>query len=340
MRYLFALPFFLFCFSCSNTEKIANPNIETYDDSILDIIDIYSEIEQLADSISLPEGPVWDKASNSLLFVDVMNNKLFRWNEEEGTNLFISPSGNTGYAPNVNLGLLGANGLMIDGNGDIIVCQHGDRRIAKIENASTSSPNFTTLIDNYEGKRFNSPNDLTYSSAGDIYFTDPAFGFFNLETFQFVESELRDLDFNGVFKYNLESSQLSLITDQIDLPNGIALSPDEKTLYVNKMAVIDGSRKILKINLENMEISTLFDGANLPQEDEGNFDGMKVHSSGNIFTSGPGGLLIISPSGELLGKIDFGHITNCAFDDKEEYLYATGFVNNPKVYRIKLKNNS
>tara|TARA_B100000287_G_scaffold46821_1_gene41770 strand:- start:6189 stop:7211 length:1023 start_codon:yes stop_codon:yes gene_type:complete len=340
MRYLFALPFFLFCFSCSNTEKIANPNIETYDDSILDIIDIYSEIEQLADSISLPEGPVWDKASNSLLFVDVMNNKLFRWNEEEGTNLFISPSGNTGYAPNVNLGLLGANGLMIDGNGDIIVCQHGDRRIAKIENASTSSPNFTTLIDNYEGKRFNSPNDLTYSSAGDIYFTDPAFGFFNLETFQFVESELRDLDFNGVFKYNLESSQLSLITDQIDLPNGIALSPDEKTLYVNKMAVIDGSRKILKINLENMEISTLFDGANLPQEDEGNFDGMKVHSSGNIFTSGPGGLLIISPSGELLGKIDFGPITNCAFDDKEEYLYATGFVNNPKVYRIKLKNNS
>lgn len=340
MRYLFALPFFLFCFSCSNTEKIANPNIETYDDSILDIIDIYSEIEQLADSISLPEGPVWDKASNSLLFVDVMNNKLFRWNEEEGTNLFISPSGNTGYAPNVNLGLLGANGLMIDGNGDIIVCQHGDRRIAKIENASTSSPNFTTLIDNYEGKRFNSPNDLTYSSTGDIYFTDPAFGFFNLETFQFVESELRDLDFNGVFKYNLESSQLSLITDQIDLPNGIALSPDEKTLYVNKMAVIDGSRKILKINLENMEISTLFDGANLPQEDEGNFDGMKVHSSGNIFTSGPGGLLIISPSGELLGKIDFGPITNCAFDDKEEYLYATGFVNNPKVYRIKLKNNS
>ena len=103
------------------------------------------------------------------------------------------------------------------------------------------------------------------------------------------------------------------------------------------MAIIDGSRKILKINLENMEISTLFDGANLPSEDEGNFDGMKVHSSGNIFTSGPGGLLIISPEGRLLGKIDFGHITNCAFDDNEKYLYATGFVNNPKVYRIKLK---
>tara|TARA_B100000579_G_scaffold295385_1_gene245552 strand:+ start:232 stop:1251 length:1020 start_codon:yes stop_codon:yes gene_type:complete len=336
MKNLFAISFLLFLFSCSTTEKTANPNIEIYDESVLDIIDIFSEIEQLADSISLPEGPVWDKSSSSLLFVDVMNNKIYKWNEDDGTSEYISPSGNTGYAPNVNLGLLGANGLLIDGNGDIIVCQHGDRRLAKIQNNATNSPNFLTLVDNFEGGRFNSPNDLTYSSDGNIYFTDPAFGFFNLETFQFVESELKDLEFNGVYKYNINTEELSLITDQIDLPNGIALSPDEKTLYVNKMAVIDGSRKILKINLENMEIGTLFDGAQLPQEDEGNFDGMKVHSSGNIFTSGPGGLLIISPSGELLGKIDFGHITNCAFDDKEEYLYATGFVNNPKVYRIKL----
>ena len=336
MKNLFAISFLLFLFSCSTTEKTANPNIEIYDESVLDIIDIFSEIEQLADSISLPEGPVWDKSSSSLLFVDVMNNKIYKWNEDDGTSEYISPSGNTGYAPNVNLGLLGANGLLIDGNGDIIVCQHGDRRLAKIQNNATNSPNFLTLVDNFEGGRFNSPNDLTYSSDGNIYFTDPAFGFFNLETFQFVESELKDLEFNGVYKYNINTEELSLITDEIDLPNGMALSPDEKTLYVNKMAVIDGSRKILEINLENMEIGTLFDGAQLPQEDEGNFDGMKVHSSGNIFTSGPGGLLIISPSGELLGKIDFGHITNCAFDDKEEYLYATGFVNNPKVYRIKL----
>ena len=267
-----------------------------------------------------------------------MGNKLYKWNEEEGTKEYISPSGNTGYAPNVNLGLLGGNGLLIDENGDIIVCQHGDRRLAKIENASSNSPNFTTLIDNYEGGRFNSPNDLTYASNGDIYFTDPSFGFFNLETFQFVDSELKDLDFNGVYKFNVNTNALSLITDQIDLPNGIALSPDEKSLYVNKMAFIDGNRKILKINLESMEMTTFFDGAELPQEDEGNFDGLKVHSSGNIFTSGPGGLLIISPEGKLQGKIDFGTITNCAFDDTEEYLYVTGFVNNPKVYRIKLNN--
>ena len=337
MKNLFITILSVLIIGCTSTEKKPNVSIEVYDDSVLEIIDIYSGIEELADSISLPEGPVWDKNSKSLLFVDVMGNKMYKWNEKEGAREYISPSGNTGYAPNVNLGLLGGNGLLIDENGDIIVCQHGDRRLAKIENTESTSPNFTTVIDNYDGKRFNSPNDLTYSSNGDIYFTDPAFGFFNLETFQFVESELKDLDFNGVYKYNINSEELSLITDQIDLPNGIAISPDEKTLYVNKMAIIDGSRKILKINLENMEISTLFDGANLPSEDEGNFDGMKVHSSGNIFTSGPGGLLIISPEGRLLGKIDFGHITNCAFDDNEKYLYATGFVNNPKVYRIKLK---
>ena len=336
MKYLFFTILSIFIIACSSPEKNPNAKIEIFDDSVLEIINIYSEIEELADSISLPEGPVWDKASNSLLFTDVIGNKLYKWNEEEGTKEYISPSGNTGYAPNVNLGLLGGNGLLIDKNGDIIVCQHGDRRLAKIENTSSNSPNFTTLIDNYEGGRFNSPNDLTYASNGDIYFTDPSFGFFNLETFQFVESDLKDLDFNGVYKFNVNTKALSLITDQIDLPNGIALSPDEKSLYVNKMAFIDGNRKILKINLESMEMTTLFDGAELPQEDEGNFDGLKVHSSGNIFTSGPGGLLIISPEGKLLGKIDFGTITNCAFDDKEEYLYATGFVNNPKVYRIKL----
>ena len=336
MKNLFFTILSIFIIACSSPEKNPNAKIEIFDESILEIINIYSEIEELADSISLPEGPVWDKASNSLLFTDVMGNKLYKWNEEEGTKEYISPSGNTGYAPNVNLGLLGGNGLLIDKNGDIIVCQHGDRRLAKIENTSSNSPNFTTLIDNYEGGRFNSPNDLTYASNGDIYFTDPSFGFFNLETFQFVESDLKDLDFNGVYKFNVNTKALSLITDQIDLPNGIALSPDEKSLYVNKMAFIDGNRKILKINLESMEMTTLFDGSELPQEDEGNFDGLKVHSSGNIFTSGPGGLLIISPEGKLLGKIDFGPITNCAFDDKEEYLYVTGFVNNPKVYRIKL----
>ena len=329
--------FIIFWKFISDKQPAPNPKIEIYNSSIESVIDVSSEIEVLADSISLPEGPVWDSNSKSLLFVDVMGNKLYQWNETEGVSEYISPSGNTGYAPNVDFGLLGANGLVINSDGDIVVCQHGDRRVALIENAPSSNPNFVTVVDNFEGKRFNSPNDLVYASDGSFYFTDPAFGFFNLETFQFVEDEVKKLDFNGVYNFNPNDNKLSIVTKEIDLPNGIGLSPDNNTLYVNKMGLLDGNPRIMSINLETNESSILFDGKELSESYEGNFDGMTVHSSGNIFTSGPGGLLVISPEGDLMAKIDFGHLTNATFDDDESYLYVTGFVNNPKVYRIKLK---
>lgn len=323
----------------SNDEKLEpNPKIEVYNKSIESIININSEIEVLADSISLPEGPLWDESSNSLLFVDVMGNKMYKWNENDGVSEFISPSGNTGYAPNIDFGLLGANGLVFNNEGHIIVCQHGDRRIASIDNTASSSPNFVTVVDNFEGKKFNSPNDLVFANDGSFYFTDPSFGFFNLETFQFVEDEVKKLDFNGVYNFNPNDNKLSLITKEIDLPNGVGISPDNKTLYVNKMGLLDGNPRVISLDLENNESSVLFDGKDLAEIHEGNFDGMAVHSSGNIFTSGPGGLLVISPEGELMAKIDSGHLTNATFDDDEGYLYLTGFVSNPKVFRIKIKN--
>ena len=328
--------FIIFWKFISDEEPVPNPKIEIYNSSIESIIDVSSEIEVLADSISLPEGPVWDSNSKSLLFVDVMGNKLYKWNETDGASEYISPSGNTGYAPNVDFGLLGANGLVINSDGNIVVCQHGDRRVALIENSPSTNPNFVTVVDNFEGKKFNSPNDLVYASDGSFYFTDPAFGFFNLQTFQFVEDEVKKLDFNGVYNFNPNDNKLSLVSKEIDLPNGIGLSPDNSTLYVNKMGLLDGNPRIISINLETNESSILFDGKELSESYEGNFDGMTVHSSGNIFTSGPGGLLVISPEGDLMAKIDFGHLTNATFDDDESYLYVTGFVNNPKVYRIKL----
>jgi len=329
--------FIIFWKFISDEQPVPNPKIEIYNSSIESIIDVSSEIEVLADSISLPEGPVWDSNSKSLLFVDVMGNKLYKWNETDGPSEYISPSGNTGYAPNVDFGLLGANGLVINSDGNIVICQHGDRRVALIENTPSTNPKFVTVVDNFEGKKFNSPNDLVYSSDGSFYFTDPAFGFFNLQTFQFVEDEVKNLDFNGVYNFNPNDNKLSLVTKEIDLPNGIGLSPDNNTLYVNKMGLLDGNPRIISINLETNESSILFDGKELSESYEGNFDGMTVHSSGNIFTSGPGGLLVISPEGDLMAKIDFGHLTNATFDDDESYLYVTGFVNNPKVYRIKLK---
>lgn len=330
---------FLFIF-CNNPKLTPNPKIHIYDQSFDSIINEFSEIEVLADSISLPEGPVWDESSKSLLFVDIVNNKVLKWNEKDGVSDFIMPSGNTGYAPNLGEGLLGANGLSLDSEGELILCQHGDRRIATIKNQSSDNPTFSTVIDNYNGKKLNSPNDLTISKDGYIYFTDPPFAFFDLNTYSFVDTEMRELDFNGVFRFNPKNNEINIVSKDIDVPNGLALSPDEKFLYVNKMGspFSNTPAKIIRINLTDMSSDTFFDGSNLLKDFEGNYDGMKVHSSGNIFTSGPGGLLIISPNGELLARIDFGDITNCAFDKNEEYLYATGFISNPKIFRIKLKN--
>ena len=337
MKKILFLSIIFFIIGCNSKEKKTNSNIEIYDESIISIIDEMAEFEILADSIILPEGPLWDERSNSLLFVDVINNNVLKWNESEGVSNYIMPSGNTGYAPNLGKGVLGANGMGFDTQGNLVLCQHGDRRLAIIENESNLNPSFTTLIDNYKGKKLNSPNDLVISKTGEIYFTDPAFGFFDLNTFEFVETPLRELDFFGVYKFDTQSKILSLITDTVDLPNGIGLSPDEKTLYVNKMGMLDQNPKVLKINLEDLSSEVLFDGKELSSKYEGNFDGMVIHSSGNIFTSGPGGLLIISPQGELMAKINFGHVTNCTLDAKEEFLYVTGFLNNPKVFRLKLK---
>ena len=335
MKKILFVIFILSFLNCQNKDK--NPNIEIYDNSLESIVDVYAQIEVLADSISLPEGPVWDKKNNSLLFVDIIKNKVLKWDSKTGVSDFIISAGNTGYAPNLEGGILGANGLAINSEGMLILCQHGDRRLAVVKQLQGVSANFETLIDNYQGLLLNSPNDLTIAKDGCIFFTDPPFGFFDLKSSTFVETEMKELDFNGVYKYNPKSKEITLITNLIDLPNGIALSLNQKTLYVNKMGILDKHPKIIKIDLKTQKIETLLDGKYMAEKYQGYFDGMKVHSSGLIFTSGPGGLLIVSHKGKLMGKIDFGHITNCAFDSDEKYLYVTGFVSNPKVYRIKLK---
>ena len=241
---------------CSETKK--NEKIKIYDSTITSIIDVNAEIEELVDSLLIPEGPVWDESSKSLLFVDVLSNKLYKWNEENGASEYISPSGNTGYAPNLGQGVLGANGLAFDSEGYIIACQHGDRRIARIANMSSNEPIFETIVDNFEGQTLNSPNDLTIAKDGTIYFSDPAFGFLDLDTFQFVDSELRELAFNGIYKYDPAAKTTELITKDIDLPNGLALSNDEKILYINKMGLLDSNQKVMKVNLETNELETFF----------------------------------------------------------------------------------
>ena len=339
MKKLFLIVTIIANHSCKNLSNYENVDIRVYDESILSIIDLNSKIEVLADSIALPEGPLWDEKSNSLLFTDIINNKVLKWNEKEGVSDYIYPSGNTGYAPNSGEALVGANALNFDFNGNLILCQMGDRRVSIIKNSPSTNPVFETLVDNFQGKRLNSPNDIIISKDGFYYFSDPAFGFLNLDTFQIVDSEFREIDFHGIYKFNPKNKDLSLVTNKVSVPNGLALSLDQKYLYIKKMGVFDNNPKVLKLNLETKKISTLFDGKEISEEYGGDFDGIKVHSSGNIFFSGGGGILIVNSDGKLMARINFGNATNCAFDKEEKYLYVTGHLDNPKVYRMKLKSS-
>jgi len=322
----FIITFFLFPVILLSQEA-TNNDITVFDDSVLSIISKNVKIEILADSFVIAEGPLWDSKKNRLIFTDVWQNKIFTWDENNGVNDYISPSGSTGYAPSFSDGGIGANGLALDKNGNIILCQHGDRRLAFASNLSSKNPKFKTIVDNFKGKRFNSPNDLAISRNGDIYFTDPPYGFKNFS------DKYREISFNGVYKYSI-TGEVFLISKEMSRPNGIALSLDEKYIYVNNSDP-ENDPKILRFKTSNFEEKLFFDGAELSKKYPGGFDGLKVHSSGNIFTTGPNGILIISPKGKLLAMINYGKkITNCNFDDKEEYLYVTGFDD---ISRIKLK---
>ena len=338
MRLIPFLTIVLLALGCQ--QKSPNPIFEVYDYEVTSLIDLSAELEVLADSLLLPEGPVWNPESRELLFVDNLQNKILSWSETYGIQDYILDAGNTGYAPNLDAGLLGPNGLALGANNQLYLCQMGDRRVAKTNNQASKNSEFITVADNYDGQILNSPNDLVVTSTGDVFFTDPPFAFFDPGAMRFMDTELRQLDFSGVFKVDHNGGAVSVV-DTLGVPNGLGLSPDNRFLYINKMGqpFSDSESQIIKIDLTNERREEFFNADALVKKYNNgtDLDGMDVHSSGNIFTAGPGGLLIISPSGELMARVDTGQITNCTFDDQESYLYITGFMNNPRLFRIKMK---
>ena len=318
-----------FFFSSQTKEKTKNylrltrGNVTILDESANQFISSESRIELLVDSLFLAEGPLWYSNINSLLFTQVPTNKIYKWNDDEGFSVYMEPSGYTGIVPAEPDGLLGSNGMTINSDGDLILAQHGDRRIAKLIDWNTESPDFETLAGKYDGKLFNSPNDLVYADNGDLYFTDPPYGF-GLE--KLLTSELKEQAVNGVYKLSKDGN-ITLLVDDITLPNGIAISPDNKILYVNcsdmeypfitKFDITDNG-------LENRSI--FFDGTELAKSYEGWFDGLKVHSSGTVFSTGPGGVLIINSDGKHLATIGTtSNALNCAFGEDQKSLYITAF---------------
>jgi gluconolactonase len=300
------------------------PSIVRLDPRLDQIVPANAALERVADGYVWAEGPVWSRTGSYLLFSDVPNNRIVKWKAGEGTSDFLKPSGYNGTEPFTGREP-GSNGLTFDKEGRLVFCQHGDRRISRLEKDGTR----TTLVDNYQGKRLNSPNDLTFKSNGDLYFTDPPFGL--PKTF---DDPTKELSFNGVYRLS-RNGQLTLLTTELKAPNGIAFSPDEKQLYVSD------SGRALWFAFELKKDGTLgpgrvlFDGTEAAKGRLGAADGMKVDAFGNIFAAAPGGLFIIAPDGTLLGRFDLGTPTgNCAWGEDGSTLFITS---NTLVYRIRLR---
>lgn len=300
------------------------PAIVRLDPRLDQVVPADAALEKIADGYVWAEGPVWSRAGNYLLFSDVPNNRIIKWKAGEPAQTFLEPSGYsgkekfTGREP-------GSNGLTFDREGRLVFCQHGDRRISRLE----KDGKWTTLVDNYQGKRLNSPNDLVFKSNGDLYFTDPPYGL--PQTFNDPKKEL---PFQGVYRLSRDG-KLTLLTSEIKAPNGIAFSPDEKKLYVADSASATWFVFDVKKDGTLSPKRVFFDGNEASKGLRGGADGLKVDVHGNLFATAPGGLFILAPDGTLLGRFDLGTPTgNCAWGEDSSTLFITS---NTLVYRIRLQ---
>jgi gluconolactonase len=290
--------------------------IERLDAAFDDLIGKDAVLEKLAGGYAWTEGPVWDKKGKYLLFSDIPNNSVFQYREGEKVRLFLKPSGYDGAR--TDLKEPGSNGLLIDGEGRLILMQHGNRRVVRIEKDGRT----TVLADKYMGTRLNSPNDGVIKSNGDLYFTDPPYGLMVKDKEGFPG---QDLDFCGIYRLS-KDRKLTLLTKEMSKPNGIALSPDEKTLYVAN----SDPEKAIWMAFPVKEDGTLgkgkvfFDSTKWVGKKKGLPDGMKVDKKGNLFATGPGGVLVFTPEGKHLGTIATGVPTaNCAWGNDGSVLYVT-----------------
>ncbi len=279
-------------------------------------------IEKLAGGFGFTEGPIWIAAGH-LLFSDLPRNTIYRWDPAGSVSVFRTPSGYDG-ADAPEGAFVGSNGLTLDRQGRLILCEHGNRRLTRLE----PDGSLTVLADRYEGKRLNSPNDVVAASDGSIYFTDPPYGLARQD-----QDPAKELSFNGIFR--LRDGRLTTLYDELTRPNGLAFSPDGKALYVSNS---DTRRRIwMRFDVDGTgglaNGSVFHDVTSEPAS--GNPDGLKVDREGNLYCTGPGGIWIFSPEGRRLGTIHFPEIpANCHWGDEDaRTLYVTARTG---LYRIRL----
>ena len=279
-----------------------------------------AKVERLGGGTKWAEGPVWVKNGGYLLFSDPPMNTMYRWSRKRGVTVFMHPSGYAGddTAP---LREAGSNGLAVDASGMLIICDSGSRALARLDLKTKRKQIF---LDRFEGKRFNSPNDLCIARSGAIYFTDPPYGLAGIE-----KSPVKEMPFSGIYRYSPDG-KVALLDKTLLFPNGVALSPDESVLYVSNT---DGALPIIRayrLGDDGMPVSstTFFDASMLIKPGVlGMPDGIKVDEAGNLFAAGPGGIMVLTKDGKLLGVINVGGraVPNCAFgeDGKSLFLAAT-----------------
>jgi gluconolactonase len=306
------------------------PHIERLDPALDRLLASDAKIETLGEGYEWTEGPVWVKNGGYLLFSDIPKNIVHKWKQGEGVRPYLQPSGYTGPEPRG--GETGSNGLLIDPQGRLVLCQHGDRRVARMDAPLDSpKPQFTSLADRFDGKRFNSPNDAVFHN-GDLYFTDPAYGMEKQ-----WEDPKRELPYAGVYR-RTASGQVTLLTKEMTRPNGLAFSPDGRRLYIAQSDAAAAIWRVFDVKSDGTIGSgrVLLDvTAMVKAKKPGLPDGLKIDTDGNLFATGPGGVLVISPEGKHLGTIVTGQATsNVAFGDDGRTLYMTADM---YLMRVKLK---
>lgn len=297
--------------------------IEFISNELNSVIKKDAKVEVVAEGFQFTEGPVWLNKEKMVLFSDVPANTIYKWTEAKGKEVYLKPSGYTDTAKRG--GFMGSNALGLSKDGKLLVCQHGDRRIA-IMDAPINAPKskFITFAGAYNGKRINSPNDFIMASNGDVYFTDPSYGFE-----RGGRDPKKELPFQGVYKRD-KSGNVTLLVDSIEQPNGIGIFPGGKKMIISNS---DDRKKRWYIydiasngTLSNGKV--FYDVSN--ERGAGGCDGLKVDNKGNVFAAGPGGIWIFTKEGKLIGKIKMNGVSaaNCALtpDNKTIFITATNYL--------------
>ncbi len=308
----------------SNVESAGS--VVRLDPALNVLVPLDATIEKVAGGFGFIEGPVWMPGPQGrLLFSDIPANTVYSWSEDKGSEVFLQPvapdESDTGAVE-------GSNGLALDAEGRLILCEHGNRRVARME----SDGSRTTLADQYDDKRLNSPNDIVFHSTGVAFFTDPPYGLDGLD-----EDPAKEQSHNGIYRLDLDGTVTLLAAGQT-FPNGIGLSPDEHTLYVANSGWPENSLLMSYPVLDDLTLGdavVFFDASALISDVyTGTPDGLTLDRSGNIYATGPGGVLVFNARGTHLGTIELNEVAaNVGWGDDGRTLYITASTS---LYRIKL----